>query len=161
MLFKLRQKLLSLGDDYTIQDGDGNDVYYVDGRALSIGDKLSLQDMDGNELAFIAQKLLSLKKTYLVYRDGELFAEIKKHWTLFSDALTVDVPGPNDYEVSGSFLDREYEFTRDGETVARVSRSWFSIRDTYGIEIVPGEDEVTILATAIVIDQILDDQEDD
>jgi len=160
MRYRLRQKLLALGDDYTIQDAEGNDVYYVDGKALSIGDKLSLQDMDGNELAYISQKLLSLHKTYRIYREGEMFAEIKKQWTLFRDKLTVDVPGPNDYEVQGSFLDREYEFTRGGETVAQVSRSLFSLRDSYGVDIAPGEDDVTILATAIVIDQILGDQDE-
>jgi len=37
----------------------------------------------------------------------------------------------------------------------------FSFRDSYGVDVVPGEDDVTILATAIVIDQILDDQDDD
>lgn len=161
MRYRLRQKLLALGDDYTIQDADGHDVYFVDGRAFSIGNKLSLQDMQGNELAFISQKLLSLKKTYRIHRNGELFAEIKKQWSWLRDTLTVDVPGPNDYTVKGDFIDRNYTFERGGRTVAQVSRAFFSLRDSYGVDIVPGEDDITILATAIVIDQILEDQEDD
>jgi uncharacterized protein YxjI len=36
--------------------------------------------------------------------------------------------------------------------VATVSKRWFSIRDTYGIDISPGENDVLILASAVVID---------
>ena len=57
MKYKLRQKLLSWGDDFTIEDQTGADRYFVDGAAFSIGDKLSFQDMRGTELARIEQKV--------------------------------------------------------------------------------------------------------
>jgi uncharacterized protein YxjI len=38
--------------------------------------------------------------------------------------------------------------------VATVSKRWFSLRDTYGIEIADGEDDVLILASAVVVDQV-------
>jgi uncharacterized protein YxjI len=31
---------------------------------------------------------------------------------------------------------------------------WFSFSDTYGIDVAPGEDDVLILASAVVIDQV-------
>ncbi len=154
MRYLMKQKLWGFGDDFAIQDAAGNDVFFVDGKALSIGDKLSFQDMQGNELAFISQKILSLLKTYHIYRSGKLFAEIKKRMSLFKDKFEVDVPGPNDYSVTGSFFDFEYQFVRSGSEVASVSKRFFSFRDTYGIDIVAGEDDVTILATAVVIDLV-------
>ena len=72
--YVLKQDWLSFGDDYTIRDAAGRDVYVVDGRALSIGDKLSFQDMGGRELAFIAQRLLSWGPTYEITRDGHVAA---------------------------------------------------------------------------------------
>ena len=39
MLYLMRQKILSFGDDFTIQDDQGQDVFFVDGKAFSIGDK--------------------------------------------------------------------------------------------------------------------------
>ncbi len=66
MRYVMKQKWLSWGDDFHIQDSDGNNAYFVDGRALSIGDKLSFQDMDGDELAFISQKLLSWGPSYQI-----------------------------------------------------------------------------------------------
>ena len=149
----MKQKLFSFGDDFRIQDEDGRDVSFVDGKALSIRDKLSFQDMQGNELAFIRQKLLSLSPTYEIYRKGELYATVKKElFTLLRCRFFVDVPGPNDLEAAGDFMEHDYTFTRNGENVAHVSKKWFSLSDCYGVEVVKGEDDVLILASTVVID---------
>ena len=149
----MKQKWLSFGDDFVIEDDGGRKVFYVDGRALSIGDKLSFQDMQGNELAFIAQKLLAWGKTYTIYRSGDVAAVVKKSlFTFFRCEFTVDVPGPDDLVAEGNFLDREYSFTKHGNLVAAVSKKWFRLTDTYGIDVAPGEDDVLILCAAVVID---------
>jgi uncharacterized protein YxjI len=153
MPYILRQKLFSFGDDFTIKDETGRDVYIVDGRAISIGDKLSFQDLDGNELAFIKQRILAWGKTYEIVRDGEVAAVVKKHlFALIHHRFTVDVPGPDDLEAQGNFLDHEYTFTRGDRTVATVSKRWFSFTDTYGVDVADGEDPVLILASAVVVD---------
>jgi uncharacterized protein YxjI len=153
MRYLMKQKLFALGDDFTIQDESGRDAYFVDGKAFSIGDKLSFQDMQGNELAFIKQKLFAWGKTYEIYRSGVLAAVVKKEmFTFFKCRFTVDVPGPDDLEATGDFLDHEYRFTRADRAVASVSKQWFSFRDTYGIDVAEGEDPVLVLASAVVID---------
>jgi uncharacterized protein YxjI len=160
MRYQMKQKIWSFGDDFAIKDDRGNDVFFVDGKAFSLGDKLSFRDLNGQEIAFISQRLLSWKKTYEIYRSGRLFAEVVKEWSFFKDKFTVDIPGPNDYEVTGDFWDHEYRFLRLGQTVATVSKAYFAWSDTYGIDIVEGEDDVTILATAVVIDLVNDRGED-
>lgn len=153
MRYVMKQKLFCWGDDFTIKTQDGQDAFFVDGKAFSIGDKLSFQDMQGKELAFIRQRLLSWGPTYEIYRGGELSAVVKKQlFTLFRCRFTVDVPGPDDLEAEGDFLDMEYTFTRSGRVVAEISKRWFSWADTYGVEIADGEDEVLILASTVVID---------
>jgi uncharacterized protein YxjI len=155
MRYVMKQNLFCWGDDFTIKDDQGQDVFFVDGRAFSIGDKLSFQDMAGNELAFIRQKLLSWGPTYEIYRGSELAAIVKKSlFTFFHCKFTVDVPGPDDLEAEGDFIDHEYRFARDGRTVATVSKQWFSWTDTYGVEIADGEDDVLILASTVVIDMV-------
>jgi uncharacterized protein YxjI len=158
MRYVMKQKLWSFGDDFTINDDTGRGIFFVDGKALSFGHKLSFQDMSGSELAFIAEKLLSFKKTYEIYRDGNLFAHVVKDFTFFKDQYTVDIPGPNDYEVKGDFWDYEYTFCRSGREVAQVSKTFFAWADTYGVDIVAGEYDVTILATTVVIDLVHQDQ---
>ena len=153
MRYVMKQKLFCWGDDFAIKNDQGQDVFFVDGKAFSLGDKLSFQDMAGNELAFISQKLLSWGPTYEIYRGSELAAVVKKSlFTFIHCKFTVDVPGPDDLEAEGDFLDHEYDFTRGGTTVASVSKRWFSLSDTYGVEIADGEDDILVLASTVVID---------
>jgi len=153
MRYLMRQKLFSWGDDFFVKDENGRDVFFVDGKAFSFGDRLSFQDLAGNELAFIKQRLLSWGPTYEIYKDDYLYAVVKKeHFTFFKCRFTVDVPGPDDLEAEGDFLDHEYVFSRYGSAVAEVSKQWFSWTDTYGVDIGEGEDDVLILASTVVID---------
>ena len=162
MRYLLKQKLFSWGDDFKIKNEAGEDVFFVDGKAFSFGDKLSFQDLNGTELAFIRQKLLSWGPTYEVYRGDALAAVVKKHlFTLFRCKFTVDVPGPDDLEAHGSFLDHEYTFSRGDREVAVVSKRWFSWTDTYGVDISQGEDDILILASTVVIDLACHKKKDD
>jgi uncharacterized protein YxjI len=155
MRYMMRERILSWGDDFKIKDADGRDVFYVDGKVFSFGDKLSFRDMRGNELALIDQKLLSIGPQYEIIRGGKTVAVVKKHlFTLFRAKFTVDVPGPDDLEAKGDFIDHDYTFYRRGREVARVSKKWFRLSDTYGIDIDAGEDDVLILASAVVIDLV-------
>lgn len=161
MRYIMRQKFWSWGDDFTIKDENEQDVFLVDGAAFSWGDNLSVQDMDGNQLAHISQALFTLMPRYEIFRNGEKFAEVIKEFSWFNSSFTLDVPGPNDYSITGSFWQHEYEFQRKGQTVARVSKRYFSWTDTYGIDVVDGEDVLAILSTCIVIDLICHDEKND
>lgn len=161
MRYILSQRIFALGDDFRIKYEDGRDAFVVDGKLWSIGDKLSLQDLAGNELAVIRQRLITLSPTYEIYRGDQLYATVKKAlFTLFRASFAIDVPGPDDLEAQGDFLDHEYSFRRGGREVAHVSKRWLSFADTYGVEIADGEDDLLILACAVVIDLVAHDQRD-
>ena len=70
------------------------------------------------------------------------------------DRFDVEVAGEPPLHVQGNAVDHEYTITRNGTTVATVSKRWFRIRDTYGVEVMPGEDHAFVLAVAAAIDQI-------
>ena len=153
MRYVMKKELFSWGNDFFIKDGDGRDVFFVDGKAFSFGDQLSFQDLTGNELVFIKQRVLSWGPTYEIYHGDQLYAVVKKElFTFFKCRFTVDVPGPDDLEAEGDFLDHEYVFSRDGNAVASVSKQWFTWSDTYGVDIADDEDDVLILASTVVID---------
>jgi uncharacterized protein YxjI len=158
MRYKLTRELWSREHHYPIRDADDVERYIVDCQSFAPGDKLSFQDSHGQELASIREKVLSLKLVYAVYRDGKLFAEIVKDFSLFKDSFTVDVPGPNDYSVKGDFWNHEYDFIRSGKPVARVSKGFCTEEDCYGVEITEDEDDVVILATAVVLELIMHEQ---
>ena len=153
MRYVMKQRLFSWGDDFTIQDAERRDVYFVDGKAFTFGAKLSFQDMHGQELAYITQKLLNWGPTYEICREGRVAAVVKKKlFTFFKCAFTIDVPGPNDPVAEGDFLHHEYRFLRGDDVIGTVSKQWFSWTDTYGVDIAPGEDDVLLLASTVVID---------
>ncbi|MEM7365765.1 MAG: LURP-one-related family protein [Pseudomonadota bacterium] len=110
MIYRIKEKFWSLGGEFAITDGDGNAMYRVVGQAFSWGNKLSFQDLEGNELAFINQKLISFKPRYEILIDGDVFAEVTKEWSWFKQSFSLDVPGPNDYTITGSFWSHEFEF---------------------------------------------------
>ena len=159
--FAMKQKWLSWGDDYTIRDARGSEVYYVDGKVFTLRDRLSFQDMEGNELALISKKLLAWGPTYEIYRGGDLAALVRKAvFTLFHCRFTVDVPGPDDLEATGSFFDYEYLFSKGDHTVATVSKKFFSMTDSYGIEMADDQDPILVLAAAVVIDRCCHEEKD-
>jgi uncharacterized protein YxjI len=158
MRYVMRQKLLSLADNFTIKNEQEQDVFLVKGKVFSFGDKLSFQDLAGNELVFIDQRLLNWSPTYELWKGDELLAVVKRElFSFIHHRFTVDVPGPNDLEAEGDFLDHEYTISRGGSVAATVSKRWFSFADTYGIEIANGEDDVLVLATAVVVDMVCHD----
>ncbi len=150
----MKQKVWTLGEKFVIKDESRNPLFYVKGKVFSVGDRLSFRDTGGKELAYISQKVFSFRPQYRIYRDNKLIAKIKKKITLVKDRYTIDVSGSDDYKVSGNFWNYEYTFTRNNRKVAFVSKRFFTWGDTYGIFIKPGEDDILILAAAVVIDMV-------
>ena len=161
MRYVMRQKFFSWGDDFTIQDESGEDVFFVDGKAFSLGDQLSFQDMQGNELAFIRQKLMAWGPTYEIYSQGELRAVVKKSvFTFFhcSSAWTCRAPTTSKRPAASPTTSTP---SSAGRAVATVSKQWFSWTDTYGVDVAEGEDDILILAATVVIDLACHKKKDD
>jgi uncharacterized protein YxjI len=94
-----------------------------------------------------------MRPTYQISVGGEEAAEVRKHlFTPFHDRFTIDVPGPDDLEMEGDLLDHEFTLRRGGQTVATVSKRWFSMRDTYAVDVAPGQDDLLILASVLALD---------
>ncbi|HLW00706.1 MAG TPA: LURP-one-related family protein [Ktedonobacterales bacterium] len=156
MLYQLREKLFSLGEDFVIQDDQGNDCYLATSKLFSLGEKLSLCDLSGQEVARIEQELLTLRPTYTIWRDGSEAATVTKRLGFLSEHFVVDVAESESLDVQGDPWNHEYTFMRADQEVARVSKQWFSLSERYGVEVQPNEDDVLILASAMVIDVIND-----
>jgi len=152
-MYVIRERFFALGDDFDITDETGRPVYQVDGKVFSLHDRLVLRDPTGRELAQVHRRLVALRPTYQISVGGEEVAEIRKHFfTPFRDKFTIDIPGPDDLEMSGNLFDHEYEITRGGAVVATVSKRWLTIRDTYAVEVAPGQDDLLILASVLAVD---------
>jgi uncharacterized protein YxjI len=153
--YRMREKLFAIGDDYWIENEQGDRSFKVDGKALRIRDTLVLEDSSGSELFTVQEKKLRIRDTMEIERGGQTVAKIKKAMiTPLRDRFSIEVEGGEDMEAKGNIVDHEYKIERDGDKVAEVSKRWFRIRDTYGIEIASGQDEALILVITVCIDQM-------
>jgi uncharacterized protein YxjI len=153
--YRMREKLLSIGDDSWIENEGGDRVFKVNGKALRVRDTLILETPSGDELFSIQKKMLHIRDTMRVEHDGQTVATVKKALiTPLRDRFAVEVEGGQDMEAKGNVVNHEYKIERGGGKVAEVSKRWFRVRDTYGIEIDPGQDDALILAVTVCIDQM-------
>src|SRR6266498_707171 len=103
--YKMRQRLISIGEDFTIEDEHGNPVYIVDGKVLRIRETFVIEDQQGNEVATIREKKLALRESMNILRAGETIATIRKAWfTPVRDKFTVDLKSGQDLVAQGDFL---------------------------------------------------------
>ena len=160
--YKIRQKLFSIGDDFWVENQHGQKVFKVDGKAMRLRETLIFEDMDGNKLCQIQERWLPIKETMAIDGpDGKQMAVVKKaRIAPLRDKWDVKVKGGPDLDVQGDFLDHEYDIKQGWNKVAEVSKKWFSLTDTYGVEIDPGQNDILILAIAIAIDMMAHDEDD-
>jgi uncharacterized protein YxjI len=110
--------------------------------------------MQGNKLCQIQERMLRIKDTMEIEGpDGKTMATVKKALiTPLRDRWTVKIKGGPDLEVQGNILDHEYRIGEGRQKVGEVSKKWFRLRDTYGVEVAEGQDDVLILAATVAID---------
>lgn len=156
--YQMREKLASIGDDFWIENAAGQRVFKVDGKALRVRDTLKIRDMQGNEVAEIQEKMLRVKDTMDIARGGRTIATVKKALiTPLRGRFSISIPGGADMDAEGNILGHEFTITQGGRRVAEVSKKWFRLRDSYGVDIEPGQDDALILAITVVIDQMTSD----
>lgn len=155
--YRMRQKLASIGDDFWIEDEQGNRAYKVDGKALRVRETLVFEDAAGNELARIQQRVARVRETMEIEApDGRTIATVKKAMiTPLRERFTVKLGDGPDLEVQGNLVDHEYTVEADGRKVAEVSKKWFRVADTYGVEVGEGQDPALILAVTAALDSIV------
>ena len=75
----MRQRMLSIGDDYEIENDHGERVFKLDGKALRIRKTILFKDMDGRELCKIQERMLHLRDSMEIEGpDGKRVAIVQK-----------------------------------------------------------------------------------
>ena len=89
--YQMREKLVSIGDDYWIENDRGEKVCKVDGKALRVRQTLIFEDRSGKELAKIQERMLRIKDSMEIEGPGgdqmaivkkALIAPLRERWTV-------------------------------------------------------------------------------
>jgi uncharacterized protein YxjI len=160
MRYLIQERIFSLAADFWIEDEDGNRPFFVDGKALSLRETFELKDAHGNILARIHKKLFAMRDTMDIEDGSGVIATVRPaFFSPLKHRYLIDLAGGERLEAVGNFRDKDWELTGgDGRIVGRISRQWFRIRDTYGVEVEPGEDDALVIAIAVCIDRIHEDE---
>jgi uncharacterized protein YxjI len=154
--YQMTQRMLSIGDDFWIENERGEKVFKVDGKALRVRQTLLFEDRAGRELCKIQERMLRIKDSLEIEdANGQPVAMVKKALiTPLRERWTINLRGGPDLEIQGNILDHEYRIERGRDRVAEVSKKWFRLRDSYGVEIDPGQDDILILAATVAVDMM-------
>jgi uncharacterized protein YxjI len=161
MRYLIQERIFSLTTDFWIEDEHGNRVFYVDGRALSLRETFELRDATGALRALIRKKVFAVRDTMNIEDAGGVIATVRPaFFSPLRHRYEIDLADGSRLEAVGNFRDKDWQLTGgDGRIVAQISRQWFRIRDTYGVEVPPGEDDALVIAIAVCIDRIHEDEE--
>ena len=154
--FQMREKLISVGDDYWIEDDAGSRAFKVNGKVARIRDSWVLEDLAGNEVASIRERKLSVRDAIKIEVGGQE-ATVKKAMIGLRDRFHVEIEHGEDLTVKGNIVDHDYEIERDGKKIAEVSKKWLRARDTYGVEVRDEADVVLVLAVTVAVDALAHD----
>lgn len=150
--FRLLNDLASLTDDFYIQNDLGKRAYKVDGKAATLRDMLLFRDMENTVRCKVRRRLARLHDEMSIEgTDGRQIARVQKTaLTALRDRFLVTIGEQPVIEVRGNVLAHEYLI---GD-IATVSRKWFHTKESYGVDIAPGQDDPVILAATVCIDQM-------
>lgn len=152
----MRQRMFSIGQDFWIENDRRQRVFKVDGKALRVRGTLFFEDTQGRQIYKIQERLARVRNTMVIQTPSDGVAA-RVHNALITplrDRWQISIPGGQDLLAQGNILHHQYQISRGGSTIARVSKRWFRVRDTYGVEVTPGEDACLLLAITVVIDMM-------
>jgi uncharacterized protein YxjI len=153
--YRMVEKLVSIGDDFWIQNDRGQRAFKVDGKALRARNTLIFRDVQGHVLCKIQQRIARVRDSMEIEGpDGRRIAMVHKAMiTPVRDRFTVKIGDGPDLEIQGNIVAHEYRIGN----LATVSKKWFRVRDSYGVEVATGQNDLIILAATVCVDQMTSD----
>ena len=156
--YHMRRSCFSIGDDFWIEKARGERVFKVNGKALRVRQTLNFEDLDGRELCKIQERKPRVEDSMEIEGPGgdriamvqqAMITPLRERWVVRSATG----------RISRSRVTCSITSTRSataGTKVAEVSKQWFRVRDTYGVEIAPGQDDIIVLAVTVAVDVMAD-----
>jgi uncharacterized protein YxjI len=149
MKLRIKQRMFTLLDNYSIFDETGNVKYQVEGQ-LALGHCLKIYDSYGTEIGTVRQKLLTLLPKFELYLGDRYFGCIEKEFSFFTPRYNIDCQG---WHVEGDFLEWDYRIVDStGGHVATISKEILNWTDTYSIDVPNPNNTLCALMLVLAID---------
>jgi uncharacterized protein YxjI len=153
MRYQVKEKIFRLGEDNDILNEAGQPALQVDGKVLSLHGLMIVNDLAGTEVARVSRKLVALLATYDITLTGGVTAEVHQRFTgPFHPKWNLSVSGGAELEIGGNFAGHDFTITENGQTIATISKAWISLADSYGVDIVAGQNDLLLLCSVLALE---------
>ena len=153
----IKQKVFKITDHYEVMDANQNPVYRVDQDFRLVGNTVHVSRMDGSEAFVINRQVFTIMPKYDVEFDNGKTALIKQNFTFFKKSIDM-IFDNSVLNLDGSFWDMEFAVFANNNEIGSISQRYISWGDTYVITVLDAEYEEALLALAIVVDNIKDNE---
>jgi uncharacterized protein YxjI len=163
MRYHVKERALSLKDDFVVRDDTEKVIYKVYGKLFRVIDSFSIRDSETDqEILSVKQKLFAHARQYEIYGNGAELATLTRETE----------PGPNKerFEITtrdgmvirivGDFHEWDFNIVDHyGRLLGHISREWsFPLTgDHYTVDTAPGVDGPFIIALTVLLDEIRED----
>lgn len=155
MKLLIKQRLLTLTDNYYVYDDAGNIRYEVEQVFFALGHQFHVyrrrSEERSEEVGFIRQKLFTLMPTFEILIHGQVVGTIRKEFTLFRPRYRVDFKG---WDVEGDLMGWDYRVTCNADPVMTISKELLNWTDTYAMHYQNPANEIPGLLLVIAIDAV-------
>ncbi len=156
MKLYVKQKVLSLKEDFDVYDRQKKPVYHVKSKWFSIGRSMKIIDVkSGKPLVSVKQQLLSIFPILKVYYEGRYLCSVKKTWSLFRPKYQIS---RLNWRLQGDLWQHDYRLKdRKGNDLAKIHKQFLAWSDTFEMTILNQElDPVIVVAVILAIDMVMD-----
>jgi uncharacterized protein YxjI len=156
--YMMRQRMVSIGQDFVINDGAGQPVFKIHGKVRLVKESLKFTDMQDNLLYKLDERILRIRESFDILKpDGSLAAKV--HNAIIDplrERFMIELPGKENLTTMGKVIWAQYDILRGQQRIAQISKqfSWIG-RDQYVVDICQGEDDCLLLAVTVVIDMMV------
>ena len=116
---------MSIGDDYWIENSDGDHVYRVDGKAMRVRNTLDLEDAHGTQLCRIHTRVLHIRDSMAIEGRRRQPAGPRAQGPDLTAARALEgrtSPDDAEWSVQGNIVHDEYTIEADGQKIAEISK---------------------------------------
>lgn len=148
--FYIKQKLISLTENFHVYDTQENPVYTIEGNFNPVRKTYTILDTEQQERALIERKLLSLLPKFEVQVENSYTFTVKKKLSLLKSRFTIEGEG---VEVRGNIFDMDFTVYHKNQEIGLVEKEWIALGDTYHIQVFDEAWEMIILTLVVAIDR--------
>ena len=161
MRYHLKERFLTVTDDFVVRNDRNEIIFDVKGSFLRIGDYLRIYDRStGTEIFSIKEKIFTYEKQYMFYQNDSEIATIrkKKESDFKNNFFEVDCASGIVLQLRGNFKEWDFEIVDQYARVyGHISREFAFLGDHYTIDIPDGIDAPFVIAIAVVLDEMRED----